>query len=165
MTKIVSSAASGGRCPPRLCPGRGAVMLFFVRAERREDEEGGGREPLEGKRRVGVFFFSPFLWLSTVFLFFGVEMQVKKPCQLVSTCFFIFLQIKKSLPSSNLAAKFQTWQPSSNLAVATGGTSGKYTKPKKLGRKLSTWHKYCQVRTWQPSSNLALGTNLARTWQ
>jgi len=43
-------------------------MLFFVRAERRE-EEGGGREPLEGKRCVGVFFFSPFLWLSTVFLF------------------------------------------------------------------------------------------------
>ena len=73
-------------------------------------EEGGGwrreRASLEGKRRVGVFFFSPFLWLSTVFLFFGVEMQVEKPCQLVSTCFFIFLQIKKSLPSSNLAAKF-----------------------------------------------------------
>ncbi len=91
---------------------------------------------------------------------FGVEMQFEKPCQLVSTCFFIFLQIKKSLPSSNLAAKFETWQPSSNLAVATGGTSGKYTKTKKLGRKLSTWHKYCQVRTWQPSSNLALGHKL-----
>jgi hypothetical protein len=86
-------------------------------------------------RSTRLFFqllFSTLLWLSTVFLFFGVEMQVEKPCPLVSSCFLMFLQLGKSLPSSN-------------LAVATGGTRGKYTKPKKLG---------CQVRTW----------HLARTW-
>jgi hypothetical protein len=60
----------------------------------------------------------------------------------------------------NLAAKFQTWQPSSNLAVATGGTSRKYTKPKKLGSKVQTWKNFaklklgCQVRIW----------HLAQTW-
>ena len=134
--------------------------------ESREEGGGGRRERASrGQEARGSLFFQSFSMAFHGVPIFGVEMQVEKPCQLVSTCFFIFLQIKKSLPSSNLAAKFQTWQPSSNLAVATGGTSGKYTKPKKLGRKLSTWHKYCQVRTWQPSSNLALGTNLARTWQ
>jgi hypothetical protein len=44
------------------------------------------------------------------------------------------------LPSLNLAAKFETWQPISNLADITEGTRGKHIKTKK---------------TWQPNSNLA----------
>ena len=113
------------------------VRLCRCEVEGMREDEGERKRGCGGgvSKRSTFFFSSSFLWLSTVFIFFGVEMQVEKPCQLVSSCFFIFLQIKKSLP------------------------------PKKLGRKLSTWHKYCQVRTWQPSSNLALGTNLARTWQ
>ena len=50
-------------------------------------------------------------------------MQVEKPCPLVSSCFFIFLQIEKSLPSLNLAAKF------SKLAA------------KRIWNLARTWHK------------------------
>ena len=141
------------RCSVPVCRCAG-VPVCRCEVEGMREDEGERKRGCGGgvSKRSTFFFSSSFLWLSTVFIFFGVEMQVEKPCQLVSSCFFIFLQIKKSLASSN-------------LEVATGGTSRKYTKPKKLGRKLSTWHKYCQVRTWQPSSNLALGTNLARTWQ
>ena len=82
-------------------------MRFFVGGERRE-------ETGEGERARGVreSFF--------VFLFFGVEMQVEKPCPLLSSCFFIFLQIEKSLPSAKFLRGNQV---------------------RKLG---------CQVRTWQP---------------
>ena len=69
-------------------------MRIFVGGERRE-------ETGEGERARGV------LESSFVFLFFGVEMQVKKPCPLLSSCFFIFLQIEKSLPSSYLATKLE----------------------------------------------------------
>ena len=58
----------------------GDAFIFCGRREEgggRRREEGGGRE---GERARGVretFFLAPFLWLSTVFLFFGVEMQVR----------------------------------------------------------------------------------------
>ena len=77
-------------------------------------EEGGGRRREEGERE-GERSRESFFFSSFSMTFHGVP----------------------------LFRSQETWQPSSNLAVATGGTRGEYTKPKKLG----AWHK--------------LGTNLA----
>jgi hypothetical protein len=73
----------------------------------------------------------------------------------VSSCFFIFLQIEKTLPSSYLATKLENVAASLNLAAVMGGTSGKYIKPNKNWQKINNLAKFCQVRNWLPSSNLA----------
>jgi hypothetical protein len=78
-----------------------------VGGERRDGGGGGRRE--RGREVAGVFFFSSFSMTFHGVPFFGVEMQVEKPCQLVSSCFLMFLQLGKSLPSSYLATKFETW--------------------------------------------------------
>ena len=79
-------------------------------------------------------------------------MEIKKPCPLVSYCFFMFLQLGKSLPSSYLATKLETWQPLRAELVESIPSQKNLEARYKLGKILqscnlaakfefSTWHK------------------------
>ena len=68
-----------------------------------------GESLSRGQEARGSLFFQSFSMAFHGVPIFGVEMQVEKPCPLVSSCFLIFFQLGKSLPSSYLATKFETW--------------------------------------------------------
>ncbi len=88
------------------------------------------------------------------------RLHVLKHALLVS--FAKFFNLATWRPSLKLTAKFETWQPISNMADLMEETRGKHTETKKLGSQTQTWQGLCQVQVWLPSSKLSKNIE---TWQ
>jgi hypothetical protein len=118
-------------------------MLFFVGGERRDEAGEGERERgREQERGMRESFFSLIKVLFYGIPWCSIFLESYGNQETMPVSVLLLFHVSSTW---KITAKFLLGNQVRNLATVTGGTSRKYTKPKKLGSQVQTWQNFAKL--------------------